>query len=223
MQRGKIDGADGRREVRLVGMTVAVALAIVVAASAIVAWEKLVVLERPFADDVSVPIARLDKRLAQLHEKLEKRQTAQQARGKVPAIREKLYGEKDRRVTNSRMALPDVEIRARSTPLYRSQGDLEERRAQLHEQREEWQAAQQAWREVLAIRAKLYGETDWRVTDARLALRDVEIRARLTPQQPVSFWKPTKLTHKSECTIGREDFARARDSPSARWKFAGGS
>ncbi|HUE15523.1 MAG TPA: tetratricopeptide repeat protein [Planctomycetaceae bacterium] len=46
----------------------------------------------------------------------------------------------------------------------------QERLAQLHEVREEWQPASQARQDVLATRTKLYGEKDWRVTDARLAL-----------------------------------------------------
>jgi CHAT domain-containing protein/tetratricopeptide (TPR) repeat protein len=48
-----------------------------------------------------------------------------------------------------------------------------------HVQRKEYDAARPACREVLAIRTKLYGAKDWRVTDARLDLEDLELDARL--------------------------------------------
>jgi CHAT domain-containing protein/tetratricopeptide (TPR) repeat protein len=44
------------------------------------------------------------------------------------------------------------------------------RLAEMHEAREEFAVARQARQDVLAIRTKLYGEKEWRVTDARLAL-----------------------------------------------------
>jgi CHAT domain-containing protein/tetratricopeptide (TPR) repeat protein len=51
--------------------------------------------------------------------------------------------------------------------------------ARLHLQREDFPAARRALEEGLAIRTKLHGEKDWRVTDARLALADVDRLARL--------------------------------------------
>jgi hypothetical protein len=55
----------------------------------------------------------------------------------------------------------------------------QERLAQLYERREEWQPAGQARQDVLAIRTKLYGEKDWRVTDARLELEKTIRLSRL--------------------------------------------
>jgi CHAT domain-containing protein/Tfp pilus assembly protein PilF len=45
--------------------------------------------------------------------------------------------------------------------------------ASVQEEREEFAAAREARKAVLAIVTKLYGEKDWRVTDARLTLADV--------------------------------------------------
>jgi CHAT domain-containing protein/tetratricopeptide (TPR) repeat protein len=49
--------------------------------------------------------------------------------------------------------------------------------------REAFALARQAKEEVLAIRTRLYGEKDWRVTDARLGLEDVDLQARLSREQ----------------------------------------
>src|SRR5262249_8842014 len=49
----------------------------------------------------------------------------------------------------------------------------------MHEFREDFDAARQARKETLALRTKLHGEKDWRVTDARLELQDLELRAKL--------------------------------------------
>src|SRR5262249_43315176 len=54
-----------------------------------------------------------------------------------------------------------------------------EQLAGLHEAREDFPAARKVRREVLALRSRLHGEKDWRVTDARLALENTEHRARL--------------------------------------------
>jgi Tetratricopeptide repeat len=55
--------------------------------------------------------------------------------------------------------------------------------AQSHLKRDEFDAARTARQEASAIRTKLYGEKDWRAADARQALRDVDIRSRLTVEQ----------------------------------------
>ncbi|HEY7157800.1 MAG TPA: CHAT domain-containing tetratricopeptide repeat protein, partial [Gemmataceae bacterium] len=55
--------------------------------------------------------------------------------------------------------------------------------SQLQERREDWAAARKARQEVLTVQQRLLGKTDWRVTDARLALEDLEQRSRLTAQQ----------------------------------------
>jgi hypothetical protein len=55
--------------------------------------------------------------------------------------------------------------------------------AEMYQQREDFPAAQKARQEVLAIREKLHGAADWRVTDARLELEDLERWARLSAAQ----------------------------------------
>ncbi|HEY7428890.1 MAG TPA: tetratricopeptide repeat protein, partial [Gemmataceae bacterium] len=55
--------------------------------------------------------------------------------------------------------------------------------AEMHHQRENFAAARKARQEVLTIRVKLHGEEHWKVTDARLALADVERLGRMTPRQ----------------------------------------
>jgi CHAT domain-containing protein len=54
--------------------------------------------------------------------------------------------------------------------------------ARLHESREDFPAARQARREVLALRLQLHGDKDWRVTDARLDLEDGDRLSKLTPE-----------------------------------------
>jgi CHAT domain-containing protein/tetratricopeptide (TPR) repeat protein len=51
--------------------------------------------------------------------------------------------------------------------------------ARLHEDREDFPRARKALRELLAIRTQLYGERDWRVTDARLGLKHLQILSAL--------------------------------------------
>ena len=63
-------------------------------------------------------------------------------------------------------------VRASEGDASESIAQVHERMARLHETREEWTAAQHARSEVLAIRIKQHGDKDWRVTDARLALRN---------------------------------------------------
>jgi CHAT domain-containing protein/Tfp pilus assembly protein PilF len=53
--------------------------------------------------------------------------------------------------------------------------------AELHEAREDFPAACQARQEVLAIHTKRLGAQHWQVTDARLALEDVDRLARMEP------------------------------------------
>ena len=47
--------------------------------------------------------------------------------------------------------------------------------------REEWASARTAYRELAAVRAKLYGPEDWRTGDARRAADDVDREAAMTP------------------------------------------
>src|SRR5262245_11087608 len=51
--------------------------------------------------------------------------------------------------------------------------------AQLHELHEDFPAAEAVRQQMLAIRLKLYGAQDWRVTDSRFELEDVKRLAQL--------------------------------------------
>jgi tetratricopeptide (TPR) repeat protein len=53
--------------------------------------------------------------------------------------------------------------------------------ARLHEFREDFGPARKAREELLAIRTKLHGDKDWRVTDARLALENAKLLEKLEP------------------------------------------
>jgi tetratricopeptide (TPR) repeat protein len=53
----------------------------------------------------------------------------------------------------------------------------------LHEQREDFESARKARKEVVDIATRLYGRENWRATDARLALANLELKAKLTPEQ----------------------------------------
>jgi tetratricopeptide (TPR) repeat protein len=55
--------------------------------------------------------------------------------------------------------------------------------AELHERLENFEAARKARKEVVDIATRLYGRENWRATDARLALTNLELRAKLTPEQ----------------------------------------
>jgi CHAT domain-containing protein/Tfp pilus assembly protein PilF len=65
--------------------------------------------------------------------------------------------------------------------------------AEMQEEREDFQAAQNALQEVLAIQMKRHAEQDWRVTDARRALADLERRRQLEPQQRVRLKEAARL------------------------------
>jgi CHAT domain-containing protein/Tfp pilus assembly protein PilF len=63
--------------------------------------------------------------------------------------------------------------------------------ADIHLQRRDFAAARRAFEEILAIRVKLHGEKDWRVTDARTALADVDMLAKLDAAQ----WRQLLQAH----------------------------
>jgi CHAT domain-containing protein len=62
-----------------------------------------------------------------------------------------------------------------------------------HEQREDYTAARKARQEVLALRIQRFGERDWRVIDARLALADGERTRAMTPPQRQQQAKSARL------------------------------
>ena len=63
--------------------------------------------------------------------------------------------------------------------------------AEVYVEREDFAAARKARQEVLALRVKLHGEKHWQVTDARLALADVERLAALSPTSAGDLPKQT--------------------------------
>jgi CHAT domain-containing protein/Tfp pilus assembly protein PilF len=65
--------------------------------------------------------------------------------------------------------------------------------AQLHEEREDFAAARKARQEVLAIQTKLLGAQHWQVTDARLALEQSDLLARLNPKERALLQEATRL------------------------------
>jgi hypothetical protein len=68
-----------------------------------------------------------------------------------------------------------------------------ERLARMHEWREDFRAARQARQEVLAIRTQLYGEQDWRVTDARLDLKYLKALTALDAEGRRQLQRATAL------------------------------
>jgi CHAT domain-containing protein/Tfp pilus assembly protein PilF len=65
--------------------------------------------------------------------------------------------------------------------------------AQLEEFRAGLEAARRAREEILAIRTRLYGKSHWRTADARRALRDVQLRARLGAKEKGQLARATAL------------------------------
>jgi CHAT domain-containing protein/tetratricopeptide (TPR) repeat protein len=67
--------------------------------------------------------------------------------------------------------------------------------ARGYEARQDFAAARKGLQEVVAIRVKLNGEKDWRVTDARLALADLGVREKLGPAQRARLVQATRLNY----------------------------
>jgi tetratricopeptide (TPR) repeat protein len=70
--------------------------------------------------------------------------------------------------------------------------------ARMQVRRDDFRAAVQARREALAVRVKLHGEKDWRVTDARLDLDDGERMTKLPPRSLQRLREATALTDQVE-------------------------
>jgi hypothetical protein len=87
--------------------------------------------------------------------------------------------------------------------------------AELHADREDFAAAKVARREALEILRKCYGETHWKVTDARLALKDVERRAGMTHDQKKKWTKADRLN--AELGIIRKYWASASPTTPPAW------
>jgi tetratricopeptide (TPR) repeat protein len=81
--------------------------------------------------------------------------------------------------------------------------------AWLHEKREDFGAARMARKEVLAIGTKLYGEKDWRVTDARL---DLEHTERLVGLDPAKRRELRQAEEKNSASHKLEQQGRYREA-----------
>jgi tetratricopeptide (TPR) repeat protein len=86
---------------------------------------------------------------------------------------------------------------------------FQERIAGLCDKQENWAAEKRARAEVLAIRSKLYGEHDWRVTDARLALDDADRSARLTADERRELTNINETHSKVEALYRNGEFGAA--------------
>ena len=69
--------------------------------------------------------------------------------------------------------------------------------------------ARQARQKVLDLRKRLHGEQHWQVTDARLELADVDLFARLTPEQRQRHAEAARLSRESEELWQKSQFAPA--------------
>ena len=72
--------------------------------------------------------------------------------------------------------------------------------AMIYSDREDFAAAKVARQQALEVLRKRYGDSHWKVTDARLALQDVERQAGMTPDQRQKLAEAERLN--------REVFAR---------------
>jgi CHAT domain-containing protein/Tfp pilus assembly protein PilF len=69
--------------------------------------------------------------------------------------------------------------------------------AQLHVEQEDFSSAEAMRAETLEILRKRYGEKHWKVTDARLALNDVESQARMTREQRQELAEADRLNREA--------------------------
>jgi CHAT domain-containing protein/tetratricopeptide (TPR) repeat protein len=75
--------------------------------------------------------------------------------------------------------------------------------AKLHEQREDFPAAGKRLQEVRDIQTARYGKDDWHVKDARLALADVELRAKLDGKQRKQLAEAKRLNEEVFALYGK--------------------
>jgi CHAT domain-containing protein/tetratricopeptide (TPR) repeat protein len=81
--------------------------------------------------------------------------------------------------------------------------------AEMHEARDDLPAARTARQEVLAIKTKLLGPQHWQVTDARLALADVDLLARFTLDQRRRLEEANRLNDQAAALWRQQKFAEA--------------
>ena len=81
--------------------------------------------------------------------------------------------------------------------------------ASIQEQRDDWPAAVSTRRNVLNLRVRALGEAHWKVTDARLALQDIERRAAMTLEQRRKLAEATRLGGKVKVLYRAGKFGKA--------------
>jgi tetratricopeptide (TPR) repeat protein len=89
-------------------------------------------------------------------------------------------------------------------------GSLEQL-AEMQEELEDFAAARKARQEVLAIQTKVHGDKDWRVTDARLALSEVERLSQCTADERRQRQRAKRLAEKVEQLYGQGRYREAAD------------
>jgi tetratricopeptide (TPR) repeat protein len=97
--------------------------------------------------------------------------------------------------------------------------------AKLHEEREDFAAAHTARQEILALRRNLHGEGHWRVTDAQLALADMERLATMKPAQRRRLGEAERLNTQAMALYRqgkfRETIASAQEALGIRKQLLG--
>jgi tetratricopeptide (TPR) repeat protein len=78
-----------------------------------------------------------------------------------------------------------------------------------HVAREDFAAARKALGEWLSIRSKLYGDHDWRVSDARRELRDIDVRAGLTLKERHQLVEADRVMSQAFDLYRKRDFPQA--------------
>src|SRR5262249_49469722 len=81
--------------------------------------------------------------------------------------------------------------------------------AKLHESREDFPAARKYRQEVLALCKQLHGDKDWRVTDARLILEDVDRLAQLDQESRQQLRQAATLNDQVANLSQQGQFAKA--------------
>jgi tetratricopeptide (TPR) repeat protein/CHAT domain-containing protein len=84
-----------------------------------------------------------------------------------------------------------------------------DRIALCHVAREEFAAACKAFQEEVTILAKLHGEKDWHLANARTALKDAEILARSTPEVRREIVQAIRTNSQANALAAKGDFRRA--------------
>jgi len=198
---------------------------------AVAAAEKMLAIERQLYGNVDPEIAVSVAWLAQLHAEHGDFAAARQAIQEVLELEAKLQGVGDWQATDARPALAERNRLREHTRKLQVAGRLDEAvaaaekmlaierqlfgnvhseivgsvqwLARLHAEREDFAAAHQACQEVLELETKLHGVGDWRVTDARLAVAEVDRLAGLAPEPRRLLAEADRLNQRVVGLIGQ--------------------